>query len=39
MPLLSSIRVAEPWTPISVVALIAIVAVILVVALWLIHRA
>jgi hypothetical protein len=39
MLLLSSIRVAEPWTPAAVAALVAIVVTILVLTIWLIHRA
>ena len=38
LPLLS-IRVAEPWTPFGIVALVAIVVAIVAIALWLIRRA
>ena len=39
MLLFSAIRVAEPWTPLGVVAFVAILIVIVGVVLWLIRRA
>lgn len=39
MLVLSSIRVAEPWTPTAVVVLVALVVTVLVLTIWLIHRA
>jgi len=38
MPMLLSIRVAEPWTPAAVVALVLLVVALLGLTAWLIHR-
>jgi len=38
MPMLLSIRVAEPWTPGAILVAIVLVAAVIGFAVWLIHR-